>query len=73
MNINNLSKIDMLNYDFSIVFEMVKQYNEENSLSEADFLKPEEIIANDEIRNFGQMCKEMNDNPNGTFIYHTFC
>ena len=41
--------------DFSIVFDKIRQYNEENSLSDNDFLKPEEIIENEEIRNFGQL------------------
>ena len=67
MNTTNLS-----NNDFSIVFEKVRQYNEVNLLSDSDFLQPEEIITNEEIRNFGQMCKELNDNSNGIVIYHTF-
>jgi len=67
MNTTNLPK-----NDFSIVFEKVKQYNEINLLSENDFLKPEEIITNEEIRNFGQMCRELNDNSTGIVIYQTF-
>ena len=58
--------------DFSIVFDKIRQYNEENSLSDNDFLKPEEIIENEEIRNFGQLCKELNDNSVVPVIYHTF-
>jgi hypothetical protein len=58
--------------DFSIVFDKIRQYNEENSLSDNDFLKPEEIVENEEIRNFGQLCKELNDNSVGNVIYHTF-
>ncbi|MDR0712691.1 MAG: hypothetical protein LBF89_00270 [Bacteroidales bacterium] len=58
--------------DISAVLDKVRQYNEENLLSDNDFLKPEEIIENEEIRNFGQLCKELNDDSVGTFIYHTF-
>ena len=68
MDTNNLS-----NNDFSIVFDKVKQYNEANLLSENDFLQPEEIIASEEIRNFGQICKELNDSTVETVIYQTFC
>jgi len=67
MNANNLSK-----YDFSIVFDKAKQYNEINSLSDDDFLKPGEIITNEEIRNLGLICKELNNNYNETVIYQTF-
>lgn len=67
MNSTNLSK-----NDFSIVFEKAKQYNEANLLSDDDFLKPEEIITNEEIRNFRQICQELNDNSNGIVIYKTF-
>jgi hypothetical protein len=58
--------------DFSIVFDKVKQYNENNLLSEDDFLKPEEILAGEEIRNFGQICSELNESSQGTIIYQTF-
>jgi hypothetical protein len=68
MSTNNLS-----NNDFSIVFEKVKQYNEANSLSENDFLQPEEIIENETIRDFGQICEELNDSTIETVIYQTFC
>jgi hypothetical protein len=67
MYISDLSK-----NDFSIVFDKIKQYNETNLLSENDFLKPEEIITNEEIRNFGQICKELNERAVETVIYHTF-
>ena len=60
-------------YNFDLVFEKLKQYNELHSLSDDDFLKPEEIIANDAIRKFSQICREMNDNHNDTSIYRTFC
>ncbi|GHT56584.1 hypothetical protein AGMMS49982_23490 [Bacteroidia bacterium] len=68
MNTNNLQK-----NDFSIVFDKVKQYNEVNLLSDDDFLKPEEIIANEDIRNLGQICRELHDNSQGIIIYQTFC
>ena len=68
MDTNNLS-----NNDFSIVFDKVKQYNEANSLSENDFLPQKEIIVNEEIREFGQICKELNDSTVGNVIYRTFC
>jgi len=67
MNTTNLS-----NNDFSIVFEKVRQYNEANLLSDSDFLQPEEIITNEEIRNFGQICRELNESSNGITIYQTF-
>jgi hypothetical protein len=67
-----MSTTNLSNNDFSIVFDKVKQYKEENLLSEDDFLKPEEIIVNEEIYNLGQICKELNDNTVGTVIYQTF-
>ena len=67
-----MSPTNLPNNDFSIVFEKVRQYNEENLLSDNDFLRPEEIIMNEEIRNFGQLCKELNDTSNGIVIYQTF-
>jgi hypothetical protein len=67
MNTNNLT-----NNDFSIVFDKVKQYNDANLLSEDDFLKPEEILESEEIRNFGQICSELNDRSQGIIIYRTF-
>jgi hypothetical protein len=67
-----MNTVNLSNGDFSIVFDKVKQYNEANLLSDDDFLKPEEIITNEEIRNFGQICKELNDNSNETVIYQTF-
>jgi len=67
-----MNTLNLSNNDFSIVFDKVKQYNEANLLSENDFLRPEEIITNEEIRNFGQMCKELNDSAVGTVIYQTF-
>jgi hypothetical protein len=70
MNID--MEITNLPNDFSIVFDKVKQYNEENLLSENDFLRPEEIIANEEIRTLGQICKELNEDTVGTIIYQTF-
>jgi hypothetical protein len=67
MNTNNLPK-----HDFTIVFDKARQYNEANLLSKEDFLKPEEIIASEEIRDFMQICSELNDNSQGTVIYRTF-
>ena len=67
-----MTATNLSNNDFSIVFEKVKQYNEANSLSDSDFLQWEEIITNEEIRNFGQICKELNEGSNGIVIYQTF-
>lgn len=67
MNTNNLPM-----NGFSIVFDKVKQYSEANLLSEDDFLKPEEILAGEEIRNFGQICSELNESSQGIIIYRTF-
>jgi len=67
-----MTATNLSNNDFSIVFEKVKQYNEANLLSDSDFLQWEEIITNEEIRNFGQICKELNDGSNGIVIYQTF-
>jgi hypothetical protein len=68
-----MDKNNSTNNDFSIVFDKIKQYNEANMFSENDFLQPDEIIINDEIRNFGQICKEMNDSAVEIVIYQTFC
>ncbi|MDR3132928.1 MAG: hypothetical protein LBU42_02765 [Prevotellaceae bacterium] len=57
--------------DFTIIFDKVKQYNDNNSLTDADFLKSEEIVAHDEIRDFIQICKELNDSSHGC-VYNTF-
>ena len=68
-----MNTINLQNNDFSIVFDKIKQYNEENALSSNDFLKSEEIITNEEIRDFGQICRELNEISNGIIIYQTFC
>ena len=68
-----MNTINLHNDDFSIVFDKIKQYNKENVLSSNDFLKSEEIITNEEIRDFGQICRELNENSNGIVIYQTFC
>jgi hypothetical protein len=67
MNTTNLPK-----NDFSIVFDKMKQYNKENSLSSNDFLNSEEIRTNEEIRDFEQICQELNAHSNGIVIYQTF-
>ncbi|GHT22716.1 hypothetical protein AGMMS4957_13280 [Bacteroidia bacterium] len=61
MNTNNLLK-----NDFSIVFDEVKQFDG------VELLSNEEMIANEDIRNLGQICKELNNNLQGNFIYRTF-
>ena len=58
--------------DFSIIFDKVKQYNDENLLSDNDFLKPEEIITNEEIRNLSLICQELNESSNKVIVYRTF-
>ncbi|MDR0604376.1 MAG: hypothetical protein LBG80_08760 [Bacteroidales bacterium] len=62
----------VLSNDFSIVFDKVRQYNEENLLSDNDFLSHEEIIENEEIRKLGEICKEIHDASVETLIYQTF-
>lgn len=59
------------NNDYSIIFDKVKEYNDDNFLTDADFLKPEEIIINDEIRDFIQICNELNSSVQGA-VYNTF-
>jgi len=68
-----MNTVNLPNNSFTIVFDKIKQYKEENLLSDNDFLKPEEIVANSEIRDFEQICRELNNNSNGIVIYQTFC
>ena len=67
-----MNTASLFNNDFSIVFDKIKQYHEENSTSNNIFLKPEEINTNDEIRDFGQICRELNNDSNGIVIYQIF-
>lgn len=57
--------------DYTIIFDKMKQYNDDNLLTDADFLKSDEIIVNNEIRDFIQICKELNDSSQGC-VYDTF-
>ena len=61
-----------LSNEFIFVFDKVKQYNEENSLSNDDFLSAEEIIMTEEIRKLGEICEELNKDTLGEIIYQTF-
>jgi hypothetical protein len=66
-----MSQSDYTKNDYTIIFDEVKKYNEENSLTENDYLSSKELQLSDEIRDFIQICQELNDSERG-MIYSVF-
>ena len=58
--------------DFSIIFKKIEEFNEQNS-SFSDMGINNTDVQNDQtIREFSEICRQINDTSNNPIVYNTF-
>jgi hypothetical protein len=58
--------------DFSIIFDEIEKFHDENPSYKFNFISEEDMNHDKSIREFTNICQEINSSPNTSVIYTTF-
>ena len=67
-----MKAIKKSNNDFSIIFNEIEKFYEENPSFKKDLVNEEDLQNEETIRTFGEICQEINSAGNSPVVYMTF-
>ncbi len=62
----------MNNNDYTLIFEQIDKFNTENPSFSENFINEEDLINDETIREFCEICKEMRDDSCDTVEFISF-